>query len=164
MYPAYTQDASRINPRFSQCLPGPGVCPGGAAAPAPFPTNIFHYPLNFLSFKEQLMIPNHIIKSQISKQIDFPWNLFVCLKFYAFFTSIIFQKIIVIQYLCIPLFQHLFLGHALLIRLSGSLSVLLSSFSYTVDIMLIPPPLGHIFPIKNRRRTSVLPGYLVFVG
>ena len=94
------------------------------------------------------MIPNHIIKSQIIQQIAFLWNLFVCWKFYAFLTSIIFQKISVIQYLCIPLFQHLFLGHALLIRLSGSLSVLLSSFSYTVDIMLIPPPLGHIFPIK----------------
>ena len=119
-----------------------------SAAPAPFPTNIFHNPLNFLSFKEQLMIPNHIIKSQIIQQIDFLWNLFVCWKFYAFLTSIIFQKISVIQYLCIPLFQHLFLGHALLIRLSGSLSVLLSSFSYTVDIMLIPPPLGNIFPIK----------------
>ena len=110
------------------------------------------------------MIPNHIIKSQIIQQIAFLLSLTVCWKFYAFLTSIIFQKISVIQYLCIPLFQHLFLGHALLIRLSGSLSVLLSSFSYTVDIMLIPPPLGHIFPIKNRRRTSVLPGYLVFFG
>ena len=71
---------------------------------------------------------------------------FVCLlEVLCLYNIYYFHKISVIQYLCIPLFQHLFLGHALLIRLSGSLSVLLSSFSYTVDIMLIPTPPWGIF-------------------